>query len=153
MVQVFQLKLKCEGKKGKRFFIMEEGAICSFSLDMQDESNFSLFKIIKFISLEDNSWSEKEEIDFDSLKHWFTIDLNDTGEFKTHIHIIFKEESKSNWEYVFSPEYSDESILKEDYVELENRKNILLFSLLSLVSFSILSVVVNIKKLTSGDKS
>ena len=58
----------------------------------------------------------------------------------------------NKWEYVYSVKYADKSLSKEDYTKLEERKNVLLFSLLSIVIFSIISAVVNIKRLTEKPK-
>ena len=81
-----------------------------------------------------------------------TINLNDTYEFRIYLHFIFLNNNTNKWEYVYKVEYADKSLSKEDLRKLEERKNVLLFSLISIVIFSIISVVVNIKRLTEKPK-
>lgn len=140
--------LRCEGEEGYRFFIKDKGAICKFSMNMKSESNFSLFKVKKFISTDKGNFEDTDDMRQDINDHWIWINLNDTYEFRAHLHFIFLNNNSNKWEYVYSINYEDESLSKEGYRQLEERKNILLFSLISIVIFSIISSVVNIKRIT-----
>ena len=140
--------IECNGEKLNRFFIQDSGAICRFSLKMKNNSEYYLNIVKEFVNTEHGSLSEINNMRQDIEDHWVWINHNQTGDFKAFMHFHFKSKSTNKTMIPYSVEYEDSSLSFNEYKDLEDRKNVLIFTLFSVVIFSILSAVVNIKKLT-----
>lgn len=144
--------LFCEGYNKNRFFIENIGAICNFSLSMKEESNYSLYEITTIVSSTTNTHTELYGISSLNYQNIW-LNLNETGDFRISIHFLFKDNKNNDIKEVYYLEYKDKAFSEESIKELEDKKNVLLISLISLVLFSVLSAVVNLKKLTEKKES